>query len=295
MAVQTTAAAGKPNLREKLRTLLLERISSGNLALPTMPATATKVLDGLDQNAPAQRIAAAMESDPVLALEVIRLSNSATLGARKRIDNLQQAVVMLGASRVRSVLMTAVARAAFSSRNRTIRDVTTALWQHSVVVAATARQVAVRAGLEDKEGAYLAGLMHDIGKPVVALYLLDFERSMQRTVQDRWIDPAEWLSVVTDIHRPVGKAVAKHWNLSDAVCKSVEQCAEFDPVERLGVSNVVRFANALAKREGVYVGDYDQDQNDTVLMIGRSMLGLDEAAVNALAQTLQSSRDEQSS
>jgi putative nucleotidyltransferase with HDIG domain len=279
-------AANWSALRTKLSAMLLDKINSGKLVLPAMPMTATRVLECLEANAHQERAAGLLEGDPVLALEVLRLANSASFAPRSRIDSISHAITLLGAARLRTLLVTASARQVFVSRNRTIRDMTSSLWTHSVAVAVGARQVAIRAAFQDKEAPYMAGLLHDVGKPVVAIHLLDLERSVSRSQQDQWIDPNEWMSIVQDVHRPVGIAIAKAWNLSPEVCKAIEDCVEFDPVERNCASNAVRFANALAKREGVYPGAVDAEQVETVIMIGRSMLGLDDGAVEALAQTL---------
>jgi len=88
-------------------------------------------------------------SDPVLTQKVLRLANSATFAARAPITSVSHAATMLGMSRVRSVLMTAVARQVFISRNKRIREITSSLWSHSVAVASVARQIAVRAGFEE--------------------------------------------------------------------------------------------------------------------------------------------------
>lgn len=287
--VQTPPRAGQGGLRARLRDLLLEKIESGKLVLPALPSTAAKVVECLESGRNENQIPALLEGDPALALEVLRLANSASFAARAPITSVSHAATMLGMSRVRSVLMTAVARQVFISRNKRIRDITGALWSHSVAVATVARQIAVRAGFEDKEGPYLAGLMHDIGKPVVAIHLLDLERSIDRAKQDRWIDPNEWLNIVQELHRSVGIAVVKHWNMSSQVCAAVKDCVEFDPVDRLSAANAVRVANALAKREGVYAGEFDADQIDTVLMIGRSLLGLDDNAIDSLCEALRNS------
>ena len=275
-------------LRQKLSSMLLERVEAGKLVLPSMPSTAARVLECLESGAHQDKAAGLLENDPVLALEVLRLANSASFATRARIESISHAITMLGASRLRSLLLTASARQVFVSRNRTIRDLTAQLWTHSVGVATVARQIAVRAAFTDKEAPYMAGLMHDIGKPIVAIHLLDLERSVSRGMQDHWIDPNEWLAIVQDVHRPVGVAVAKHWNLSSEICKAVQDCVEFDPIERLSAANAVRFANALAKRDGVYAGSVDMEQVETVMMIGRSMLGLDDDGVAALATALRS-------
>lgn len=287
--VQAPSRGSHGGLRTRLQELLLEKIEAGKLVLPALPATAARVVECLESGRNESQIPSLLEGDPALALEVLRLANSATFAARAPITSVAHAAMMLGVARVRSVLMTAVARQVFISRNKRIRELTSALWSHSVAVASVARQIAVRAGFDDKEGPYLAGLMHDIGKPVVAIHLLDLERSIDRAKQDRWIEPTEWLNIVQELHRPVGIAVVKHWNMSAQVCAAVKDCVEFDPVDRLSASNAVRVANALAKREGVYAGEFDADQIETVLMIGRSLLGLDDNAISSLCEALRSS------
>jgi HD-like signal output (HDOD) protein len=294
----TPARSGNGNwsaLRTKLNAMLMDKINSGKLVLPAMPQTAARVLDCLEANAHQERAAGILEQDPVLALEVLRLANSASFAPRSKVESISHAINMLGVARLRSVLVTASARQMFVSRNRTIRDYTTALWTHSVAVAVTARQIAVRCAFQDKESPYMAGLMHDVGKPIVAIHLLDLERSVQRAQQDSWIDPQEWMGIIHDLHRPVGIAVARAWNLSAEACKAIEDCVEFDPVDRLSAANAVRFANALAKREGVYAGPIDGEQVETVILIGRSMLGLDDDGVNAMVTTLRSAAASESS
>lgn len=286
MAAQKQGTGNWSALRTKLSTMLLERIEGGKLVLPAMPATAARVIEVLESGGHQDKASALLEKDPVLALEVLRLANSASFAPRARIESIAHAITLLGATRLRTLLVTASARQVFVSRNRNIRDLTATLWMHSVGVATVARQIAVRAAFADKEAPYMAGLMHDIGKPIVAIHLLDLERSVSRSVQDHWIEPNEWLRIVQEVHRPVGIAVAKQWNLSAEICKAITDCEEFDPIERLSASNAVRFANALAKREGVYAGAVDPEQVDTVLLIGRSMLGLDDDAVTALSQAL---------
>ena len=282
-------------LREKLRTMLLERIEAGKLVLPAMPTTASKVMECLEAGTHQDRAASLLEQDPVLALEVLRLANSASFGTRARVESISHAMTLLGATRLRSLLVTASARQVFISRNRTIRDLTTVLWNHSVGVATVARQIAVRAAFPDKEAPYMAGLMHDIGKPIVAIHLLDLERSVSRSVQDHWIEPNEWLNIVNEVHRPIGNAVAKAWNMSPEICKAIKDCVEFDPIERASAANAVRFANALAKREGVYAGHVDMEQVDTILLIGRSMLGLDDDGIAALSTALRAAATSESS
>lgn len=280
-------AVNVTGLQDKLQQLLVQKIQSGKLVLPAIPTTATKVIECLESgDLNVEKVTTLLESDPVLSLDVLRLVNSSAFAPKMPIESLNRAVAMLGAKRLRQFLITASARQVFVSRIPEVREIFSQLWVHSVGVATVARQIAVHAGFEDKDAPYMAGLMHDIGKPIVGIHLLELEKSVSRWQQASWIEPAAWLSIVEATHREVGTAVAKQWKLSSQVCEAIEDCVEYDPGDRLSAANAVRFANALTKREGVCVGNVDLDQVQTVLMIGRSILGLEEEAVDGMASAL---------
>ena len=280
-------AVNVAGLRDKLRELLVQKIEAGKLVLPSIPSSTAKALECLEAaDLNVERVTRLLEGDPVMSLEVLRLVNSSAFAPKAPIDSLNRAVTMLGAKRLRSFLITASARQVFVSRIPEVRDIFAQLWTHSVGVAVVARQIAVHAGFEDKDGPYMAGLMHDVGKPIVAIHLLELEKSVSRWQQASWIEPHAWLSVVEEVHRPVGIAVAKRWTLPEQVTEAIEDCVEYDPGDRLSAANAVRFANALAKREGVSVGNVDMAQVNTVLMIGRSILGLDEEAIEGMSTSL---------
>src|ERR1700754_2871310 len=85
-------------LRVKLSGLLLERVESGKLVLPSMPATAARVIEAIESGAHQDKTAALLENDPVLALEVLRLANSASFATRARIESITHAITMLGST-----------------------------------------------------------------------------------------------------------------------------------------------------------------------------------------------------
>lgn len=280
-AVDTSALGGK------LKEILLEKIEAGKLTLPAMPTTTAKVLEYLeDNNSDNTVITRLLETDPVLSLEVLRVVNSSAMATRVRIESLAQAISLLGHSRLRDALIAASVRQLFKSRVPEVRQICDSLWVHSVAVGAVARKIAVHAGFEDREAPYMAGLMHDVGKPVVGIMLLELERGMTRAKQSSWIDPRSWLEIVESVHRPVGYAIAEKWNLAAPICEAINDCVEYDASNRLSPSNAVRMANALAKREGVAAGNVDDAQVNTILTIGRSILGLDEDALDSLAKSV---------
>jgi putative nucleotidyltransferase with HDIG domain len=227
-----------------------------------------------------------IERDSVLAARVLRAANSVQHGGMERAKSLPQALTRLGVDRLRQALMEVSAHRLFESRDVRIADATRGLWEHSLAVAMLSRDVAALCGVNETEAAYLAGLLHDIGKPVVAWVLLEAEKSVIGTRTNVWIEPDVWIEVINRTHRPVGVMLAQKWGLPDTVSAAIADCAEYNGADRLSVANCVRFANALAKREGIYVGKVDQADADALVMIGRSLLGIDDNILTRLSAGL---------
>ena len=57
---------------------------------------------------------------------------------------------------------------------------------------------------------------------------------------------------------------------------AIEQCADYDSEERHSVANIVRFANAICKQQGLYMGAFDPEDVNALVMIGRSLLGMED-------------------
>jgi putative nucleotidyltransferase with HDIG domain len=155
------------------------------------------------------------------------------------------------------------------------------VWEHSVVVGLIARDVAALVGNAEPDSCYLAGLLHDIGKPVMGAMLLEVERSTSRN-GSAFISSAQWTAIVDRTHRRVGVAVASEWKLADSITSAIRDCSDYDAADRASAANIVRFSNALAKREGFGTGTVDMSDVEALVMVGKSMLGADETIVNRL-------------
>ncbi len=274
-------------LAQEAQNILEKRIAENQLNLPPPPSVVMKAMALLrDPGFTAKDAASLIERDAVVAARVLRAANSVQHAGMERARSLPQALTRLGIERLRSVLVETSAHRLFDSRDQRIVDATKGLWEHSLGVAILARDVAALCGVEETEAAYLAGLLHDIGKPVVAWLLLEAEKSVVGTRTNVWIEPEVWVEVINRVHRPVGVLLAARWALPDSVTGAIEDCNEYNGAERLSVPNCVRFANALTKREGLYVGKFDTSDIDALVMIGRSLLGIDDQVLARLASGL---------
>jgi putative nucleotidyltransferase with HDIG domain len=273
-------------LAAELEGILTKKIQSDQLVLPTMPSVAVKVMEILrDPDAGMKEAAAVMEKDPVMAARALRMATSAAFGGGKKIT-LTEALARLGTKTLKSLLVEASAQKLFVSKNPQINDQLKMLWEHSVAVGMLARDVLALTGAQDSDSAYLAGLLHDIGKPVVATVLLELERQLTEVYQRGWIDSGEWLNVIAKVHRPVAVVLAEKWALPPPIIACVKEAAEYDQANRHSLANAVCFANALAKKSGIYAGPLDAEDNDALVMIGRSVIGISDDILRTLTKGL---------
>lgn len=292
-APETPAGGAQPEfnsaLANQIEALVIKKIESDALVLPTMPTVAVRCLDALKKpDFSFREVAALLEQDPLLAARCLRLATSAAYGGvASSTLGLSEALTRLGSKAVKGLLMEASAATVFLSNNPQISELAKKMWLHSVAVAALARDVCALTGGKEQDATYLAGLLHDIGKPIVAAILLEAERAIHLRGR-RFVGSGEWAHVVRRTHRKVGVALAQKWNLPAPVAKCIKDCAEYDAADRTSLVNAVCFANALAKKSGFGVGDEDLDDANALVMIGRSLLSIDDQVITPLVTSLKS-------
>jgi putative nucleotidyltransferase with HDIG domain len=266
-------------LAEQLEIILGNRIAQDSLTLPLLPAIVAKANDVAQRpDATAKDLVAMIELDPILAAVVLRHGSAA--GCR----TLEQSVGTIGEQKVRSILAESSTHRVVESRDAKTAEATRMLWDHARAVAIVAQNVAVLAGIEEPEVCFIAGLLHDIGKPVVATMLLEAESQIAQRNPKLWsIDGDTWVGVVNRTHRKIATDLAKKWQFPEEVQRAVLEFSDYDAANRQSIGNIVHFANALAKQMGIALGDVSADDNDALVTVGRSLLGLDDEAVSRVA------------
>jgi putative nucleotidyltransferase with HDIG domain len=272
----------------ELKAILLKRIQVDQLIVPTIPAVAQRIQEVLREGdaGAMRRGTEVLQQDAFLAARAVRMamgSNKAPPGQRK--TTLGEAVTKLGPRGVKALLVTAAQKVSLS-RDGEIATALRRVWEHSVAVATLARDVLALSGHADSEAAYLAGLLHDLGKPVVASILLEAERQTTELYNRPWIGCEEWVEVIALSHRAVGTALAEKWQLPSGILACLQQDLDYDNNDRASLVNAVVFANALAKKSGVYVGRFDPEDVDAIVMIGRSLIGVNDDVLKTLMKTL---------
>jgi putative nucleotidyltransferase with HDIG domain len=278
---------GSDTLLDVLRGIILTRVEKDTLVIPSLPEVASKCLELLRHDeVDLREVAKLIERDPVLATRLLRQATSAAMGGEGHV-NIQQATTRLGSKNVRTLILDASAAQLFRSRDQRIATAARQLWEHSLAVALLSRDLAaILGGGLDAEAAYLAGLVHDVGKPIAASMLLEVERASDKTRFK--LNADTWLAVVQGVHRPIGIALAEKWRLPEAVAAAIRESTEYDSSERLSLGNVVCFSNSVAKLQEIYAGPFDKPDAEALIMLGRSLLGLEDDVIARLSNGLRS-------
>lgn len=153
--------------REKVlsRKDALREIVNGMMNVSTVPTVLKKIMDLTgNPNTVIHDLVRVIERDQAIAMRVVAASNAAYYGFSRKIRTISQAVLILGYDLVRGLAITTTV---FNSMPPKEKERLLDLWAHSFETAQAASLIARKTGVIEKESAFLAGLFHDIGRPVI--------------------------------------------------------------------------------------------------------------------------------
>jgi HD-like signal output (HDOD) protein len=265
-----------------------EQLVSRIHELPPLPTLVTRVLDMLsDPGADIKAIETMIGKDQSLVSKLIKISNSVLYGGLHRVESLQQALTRLGAKTTRSLVVSASMQAYFFKGNPGMQTWGQMLWQHAAECGLAARRIAVAAGYDDAEKAYVGGVLHDIGKLVLLLVDADSYRQIQNLKKREALPDyvAEQKVIGTD-HMEIGDLLMEKWRMPE----SAKVCVKFHhPIEPGGkvhpLAAITAYADHLSHLHGTQLQAFVADPE----AISREMaggLGLSHEANTALVESV---------
>jgi len=164
----------------------------------------------------ANDLAQVIECDPPLTAKILKAANSAYYGQTSTINSLRRAVVTLGFDTIKELVATVTVSQFFFCGERKSGLDRKGLWMHSIATAKAAQLICNRTMIGRPDVVYTAGLLHDIGKIVLALLFPDhYDRVVSFAASRKCrIILAEQKLLNTD-HCMVGKVVCELWNLPE--------------------------------------------------------------------------------
>ncbi len=192
--------------------------------LPPIPATAIKALEMTnDPQVSVRDMQAILGQDQALTARILRIANSSMYGLRREISTVSHAVAILGLDTTRSILAAACVQQVFQTGMVRARDLGTKLLSdHSWGAGLCSRLIARSVRYPATEEAFLAGLMHDIGKPVLLKNLPDCYMPI---INDVYRGEATFheteLVILGFSHAQVGSILADKWNFPPQLSEAI--------------------------------------------------------------------------
>ena len=254
--------------------------------LPTIPVVAIKVMQLIEsETATAEELAKIVASDPAVAARVLKISNSSFYGCRRQIQTLSSAIIILGFSTLRSLVVAASLKQVYKPYGLTERM----LWEHSFAAGLAARIIAHQTRAANEEEAFLAGLFHDIGKIIMnSLDRTKFQEVMQHCYNEGISFGEAERSVYPFSHDEVGAYVIKKWNFPEALTTAILQhhsleFGELDSPALVNLTAVTSLADLFCLKLGIGV----RDPHDDIDLAGSKpglMLKLSEQKANTMLE-----------
>lgn len=167
-------------------------------------------------------IAQTIEQGAGLATRVLAMANSAYYGLQADVSSVSRAVAVLGLQEVRALVLSLAANAVAAGRPLPESFDLRAYWHHQVSVAITARLIAEEFGGADPDTLYTAGLLHDLGKLLIAAYRPNVWDGIKALCKDLQIPDIEAEDRYWGIdHSLVASHVLAYWNLPPTLTEPI--------------------------------------------------------------------------
>ncbi|MGB7328694.1 MAG: response regulator [Rubripirellula sp.] len=239
-------------LQHQLHDEKLQQITSKIDSLPSLPRVYRELVQELESNdASLDRVADVIGSDLAMSAKVLQLVNSSFFGLPHHVESPKHAVAMLGLNIIRPLALSASAFGEFKDPNLDGFSLEDSV-NHGLAVAIAARKIAQHetSEVETVDDAFIAGMMHDIGKMILAVHLTEpFRLALELADQESIPLWQAELNVFGTTHAAVGAHLLGLWGLPNPIVEAVafhhqpsgtnSESGGFAPVTAVHVANAI--------------------------------------------------------
>jgi diguanylate cyclase (GGDEF)-like protein len=286
--MRATASDQTHALRDELRSVFHKA------RVPTNPAIAAQILRLADDpNSSAEQFAEVIQADVALAARLLEMANRSVFAQREPVTNIKRAVTLLGLRRIRMVALGFQMVSHLDRIGRCPFDLR-AFWQHSVLRACLAREVARMVVPAYAEEAFVVGLLQDCG---ILLLVQVLGEPYAHLYASENLSPTAFYLAEKDRfrfnHAEAIHAMALEWALPELIAGPLGRHHEptqltEGSVEEDRLAAVVYFVGSLRLAEGQTLAATEPQ----LAGYARRELGLDDGAIQACLERAASAFDE---
>ncbi len=176
-----------------------------------------------DPRSSAIDISRVISYDPAFTARVLRMANSAYYGFTRDVTTVSEAIVILGYETLKSVVLALTLQNFYDREIRGYGLKQGELWKHSVGCALASRLIANQVKYPNIEEAFIAGLLHDVGKVTLNLFVRDELYQIIDIAGSQGLSFAEAEKKVLGFdHQDIGAKVANKWNFNEKIVEAIQ-------------------------------------------------------------------------
>ncbi|AVX20512.1 MULTISPECIES: HDOD domain-containing protein [Carboxydocella] len=233
----------------------LEQLIKAVEDIPPLPLTVTKALQVIDNpNSGPRDLANIIGSDQAMTVTLLKYANSAFYGLSRRVSTINEAIVIMGFAAIRSLLMSF---ALSKTLNREIKGYAMPqgeIWKHALYCGNISRHIAKKIKYPQPEEAFVAGLIHDIGKVVLNEFIFeDYQQVLQKveTEQKPFVEVEK--EILGYSHAEAGALLGEKWKLPQNIVETIAY--HHQPKDHTNkLVHIVHLADALCLMLGIGLG-----------------------------------------
>ena len=202
----------------------IRKVAQSVIGLPTLPTVVSKMLRMIDsRRTSADTLARLISTDQALTARLLKLANSAYYGYPREISTVNMAVVVLGFNTVKDMGLWISVFDAFKNAGSSATGFDAVkFWEHSAACGVAARMLSKNSDSRYSGEAFVAGLLHDMGKMILNQYFGAELVEVFRLVEGGGLDLAAAEAEVLGVsHGRVGAWLAEKWNLPSIISDTV--------------------------------------------------------------------------
>lgn len=208
-------------VQNALLTILIEKVRTDTLVLPSLPEVAIKVRKlAEDPNVSLSQMADMISHDPALTARIMKIANSAFIGRGIHVNSLHQATTRIGLRYIKNVVTAMAMEQLFVSKSELVKKLMDKVWADTIELTAFALAAMQQYNSNFKftsvnfDTMTLAGLVHNIGALPI---LTEAEKQLEVFGREEFI-----MQAIDNIAGPIGTNILRSWGFTDDLIEVAE-------------------------------------------------------------------------